>query len=116
MWSLLVCRREVLLGNSQCSFAGVGFPQSVVQVFSQRSSRCRALNHLPFHLLEFHTFPLIMTSCSDVVPSTGQPRPGISSSGLWERNIPFNYSREDLFECTLALLPSMYAFVHQPLP
>lgn len=48
-----------------------------------------------------------MTSCSEVVPSVIWQRPGISSGGLWERNKPFNYSSEVLFENMLALLPSV---------
>lgn len=51
-----------------------------------------------------------MTSCSDVVPSIIWQRPGISSGGLWERNKPFNYSSEGLFENMLALFPSTCAF------
>lgn len=51
-----------------------------------------------------------MTSCSDVVPSVIWQRPGISSGGLWERNKPFNYSSEGLFENMLALFPSTCAF------
>lgn len=51
-----------------------------------------------------------MTSCSDVVPSVIWQRPGISSGRLWERNKPFNYSSECLFENMLALFPSTCAF------
>lgn len=71
---------------------------------------------MPFHLLGFHTFPRVMTSCSDVVPSASRQRPGISSSGLWERSKPFNYSREnDSFENTPSPFPSACAFVRQSL-
>lgn len=64
---------------------------------------------MPFHSLGFHTFPRVMTSCSDAVSAVIWQWPGISSGGLWERNKPFNYSSEGLFENTLALFPSMCA-------
>lgn len=112
MWSLLVFNGEVLFGNSRLSFVRVGFLQPVSETFSQWVSRCKVLNHLSFHLLGFHTFPRVMTSCSDVVPSASRQRPGISSSGLWERSKSFNYRREeDLFENTLALLPFHVCFL-----
>lgn len=116
MWSLLVFNGEVLFGNSRLWFVGVGFLQPVAETLSQWISRCKVLNHLPFHLLGFHTFPRVMTSCSDVVPSASRQRPGISSSGLWERSKPFNYSREDdSFENTPSPFPSACAFVRQSL-